>query len=216
MTYFNLINNFDALSIELQKAWESVQDKSTLIDQATKGETKKLHPIRLANGFFDQYAPDHLSGIDIGCGFCPVNETFRRFDILYGDGNADTMDEVSNNKFHTVHACHLLEHISQPDIAIKNWFRILKPQGHLVVVVPHRDLYEKSKTLPSKYNQDHKWFWLPDKTEPPHTLGLKQLVEKNLANFEIVSLKTYDDGYQGNGDDHPSGNYSIEIVVKKL
>ncbi len=204
------------LAQALQQAWDAAPDKDKLKEEALKGETRKLHAARKALGWYEKFAPEHLSGIDIGCGFCPLNETFRRYDVLFGDGDATTMDDVSSNLFHTVYACHILEHLSQPDIAIKNWFRLVKPGGHLIVVVPCRDLYEKKKTLPSNYNPDHKWFWTTYENEPPHTLGLAKLIEKNLWDFNIKHLQVYEDGYFANGDDHPGGNYSIEAVVAKL
>src|SRR3546814_12230808 len=39
---------------------------------------------------------------------------------------------------------------------LRNWFRILKPGGHLIVTVPDEDLYEQG-IFPSAYNPDHKW-----------------------------------------------------------
>jgi len=36
-------------------------------------------------------------------------------------------------------SCHSIEHIANPIMALKEWMRILKPNGFLVLAVPHRD-----------------------------------------------------------------------------
>ena len=214
-----LLQLFKGTEIEqtLQKMWEDNPDKAFITQEANKGEANKLKPIRLTNGFFDLYAPEHLSGIDIGCGFCPVNETFRRYDYLLGDGDAMLMADISDNKFYTVHTCHLLEHMSDPVMALQNWVRITKPSGHIIVVVPDRDLYEGKKERPSSRNPDHKFFYTSHKHELPHTLGLEELAITSCPNTNIVQLTVYSDGYKAcpNGG-HPDGNYSIELVLQKL
>ncbi len=45
------------------------------------GETRKAHARRLKEGWYEKYAPSDKSGIDIGCQYDPLNETFRRYDI---------------------------------------------------------------------------------------------------------------------------------------
>jgi len=111
---------------------------------------------------------------------------------------------------------HVLEHLVDPVTALRNWYRILQKDGHLIVVVPHRDLYERKKELPSLGNDDHKWFFLPDKTEAPCTLGLVQTVKKALGeDVNIVSLQVLNEGYQAKEGEHPLGEFSIEIIIKK-
>ena len=47
---------------------------------------------------------------------------------------------------------------------MRNWFRVLKPGGHLIVTVPDEDLYEQGQ-FPSTYNADHKWTFTIFKSE---------------------------------------------------
>lgn len=181
-------------------------------------ETKKAHPRRVREGWFDRYAPPHLSGIDIGCQADFLNATFRRWDTIYGDGDATVMEGVPDGAFTTVYASHLLEHLDDPLTALRNWWRILRPGGHLIVCVPHRDLYEKRVALPSRWNGDHKTYWLPEwaaPEDPPHTRGLRQALAEAIPDGEIVALRILDEGYEANGDGHPGGEYSIEAVVRK-
>jgi SAM-dependent methyltransferase len=182
-------------------------------------ETLKSHDRRKREGWFEKYTKSHLSGIDIGCGHDPLNESFIKYDRMLGSGDAQTMDDQPDNYFHTVYASHVLEHMHDPMKAILNWYRILAPNGHLIICVPHRDLYEKKTTLPSRWNGDHKTFWLPDRTEPPVTLSLNDCVKETICRFakaEIVSLRVLDENYVSNGPDkHSSGEFSIEIIIKK-
>lgn len=179
-------------------------------------ETSKSFMRRLKEGWFEKYCPADKIGIDIGCGHDPVNHTFRRFDKIFGDGDATLMEGFPNNTYWTVYTSHLLEHLHEPEKAIKRWYELVKPGGHLIICVPHRDLYERKKTLPSKWNIDHKWFWLPNKEEYPHTKNLLKTV-KECTNGLIVLHRVLDEGYDYNLplDKHPVGEYSIEIIVKK-
>lgn len=179
------------------------------------GETKKSRQRRLREGWFDQYAPENLGGIDIGCGIDCLNQSFMRWDAIYGDGDATYMDNVPDNSFFTVYASHILEHLEDPIEAVRNWWRILKTGGHLIVVVPHRDLYERKQTLPSLWNSDHKWLWLPEISDPPHTLSLKEVVSTATKRNDFL-IRVLDEGYRDRGvDKQPLGEYSIEVIIKK-
>lgn len=181
-------------------------------------ETSKARARRDREGWFDRYAPARLSGIDIGCQADFLNATFRRWDTIYGDGDATLMEGVPDGVFQTVYASHLLEHLDDPRTALRNWWRILRPTGHLIVCVPHRDLYEKRTHLPSRWNGDHKTYWLPDfaaPEDPPHTRGLRQAIGEAIPDGEVVCVKVLDEGYDPNGDGHAVGEYSIEAVVRK-
>lgn len=202
--------------------WECVppQDRRADADFHKKGqfgETHKAYERRLREGWFDQYAPADKPGIDIGCQYDCLNHTFRRWDIAFGDGDAELMDGVPDNTFHTVYASHILEHINNPKTALENWWRILKPDGHLIIMVPHRDLYEKRKTLPSQWNGEHKWFFLPEESEYPCTISIKDLVNKVIPDGEIVNLTILNNGYNYllPENAHPVGEFSIEIIVRK-
>lgn len=181
------------------------------------GETSKAHSRRLREGWFEKYAPADKIGLDIGCGDDPINMTFRRFDMMFKDGDAAKLPGIPSDTYWTVYASHVLEHIPFPMQAIKCWYRVVKPTGHLIILVPHRDLYEKKKMLPSQWNDDHKYFWLPEEEEPPCTKSLKNEVLSAIPNADIVSLRVLSDGYRAAHGEigHPSGEYSIEIIIKK-
>jgi SAM-dependent methyltransferase len=102
-------------------------------------------------------------GIDIGCGPDPISfyaelfplmRTVRNWDLE--DGDAQHLDGVPDASFDFVHSSHCLEHMRDPLVALRNWLRVLKPGGHMVIMVPDEDLYEQG-VFPSTFNADHKF-----------------------------------------------------------
>ncbi len=200
---------------EVNMAWHKVA-----IDQEEKGykgETGKAYQRRLREGWFEKYAPEDKTGIDIGSQLDGLNHTFRRYDFVFGDGDCTDMAGMPNDLFWTVYASHVLEHLKYPQKAIKRWYEILKPGGHLIICVPHRDLYEKKRFTPSNWNPEHTYFWLPDKEEPPVTKCLRTEVLAAIPNANIVEYKVLDEGFDYSipKDEHSVGEYAIECIVKK-
>jgi SAM-dependent methyltransferase len=195
---------------ESQKRWKEIEE------MAGAGETRKAYGHRLRDGWFEKYAPEDQPGIDIGCQHDPLNQTFRRYDLIFGDGDAQHMFGVPDESFQTVYASHVLEHIRNPAEALQNWYRILKPGGHLIFMVPHRDRYEKKKELPSYWNHDHKWFFMPSESEAPNTIGVLPLLMKALPESLLVSLTVLEEGWEETPSDHHAvGEFSIEAIVRK-
>ncbi len=56
----------------------------------------------------------------------------------------------------TVLAAHVLEPIVDYKPVLRDWLRVLKLGGHMVIMLPPRDLYERLPDLPSRWNGDHK------------------------------------------------------------
>lgn len=177
------------------------------------GETAKAHDRRVREGWFDEHIRD--PGIDIGCQRDPLNHTFRRWDVIFGDGDAQKMEGVPDGTFMTTYASHVLEHVEDPVEAIRNWWRITAPGGKLIIVVPHRDLYEGKTELPSHWNHEHKSFWLPDSAEAPHTRSLRATIAEAIGGMVACSLRINDEGWSKEPGRHAAGEYSIEAIVKK-
>lgn len=180
-------------------------------------ETSKAFDRRMREGFFTKYIQNLV--IDIGCGpDGAISDECEKWDVCLGHGDATFMKGVADEVFDTVYSSHLLEHLYDPITAIRNWYRILKAGGWLIIVVPHRDLYEKKRLLPSTWNPDHKNFILPIWGEDPHTIGLLDTVQSALGHgFSLESLRVLSDGNTRKESNlHPDGEYSIEIIVKKI
>ena len=75
----------------------------------------------------------------------------------------------------------------------------MKRGGFLILYLPHRELYEKKKMLPSKWSSDHKHFFLIHKDENPDTIGLVPLIQRTLSNYKIVSVKECNKGHTISG-----------------
>src|SRR5262245_30759423 len=89
-------------------------------------------------------------GIDIGGAPDPLGQYVEQFPLMKSvhtwdirEGDAQYMAGVADNTYDFVHSSHCLEHLNDPAMGLANWFRILKPSGHLVVIVPDEDLYEQ-------------------------------------------------------------------------
>jgi SAM-dependent methyltransferase len=177
-------------------------------------ETNKSKKHRISDGWFDKYI--RYPGIDIGSSNDPIDEKFDLWDFCLGNTDATYMEGVSDNKYKTVYCSHIIEHLYYPLEGIKNWYRILASGGHLIILAPHRDLYEKRKKLPSRWNSDHKTFWLPEEYEPPNTFSLKHTILQAIPNANIVSLNVLNEDWCSESDlKHSNGEYSIEIIVRK-
>lgn len=180
------------------------------------GETSKAHRRRLESGWFDKYILPG-PGIDIGCGDDPLNDTFDRWDLANGD--ATHLREPFQN-YQTVYASHVLEHLDEPDLALLNWWSMVRPGGHLIVVVPHRDLYENRTRLPSLWNGDHRNFFLPFDEDERDTLSLSKMMcplyRLSHLDISVHSGPVIDlppmlrvDGVDANSE------YSIEGIARK-
>lgn len=96
-------------------------------------------------------------GLDIGCGpdlLKPPGCDVRGWDLP--DGNAQYLEGVPDGAFDFVHSSHCLEHMVDVPTAFKNWSRVVKPGGYLVITVPSWWFYELCQPLPSRFNHDHK------------------------------------------------------------
>lgn len=178
----------------------------------TKAETSKASPRRMREGFFEKYCKG--KGLDIGYGGDLLVPNCTGWDFEHGD--AQYLTGLQDESFDFVYSSHTIEHMVDPAVALKNWWRVVKKGGYLIVYAPHRDLYEKKKELPSRWNADHKHFFLLDHDEQPDTLGLTLLIAKNLMGYEFIYAMECREGHTVIAPErHSDGEYSIEVVLKK-
>lgn len=177
-------------------------------------ETSKAHERRRAEGFFAKYFNGH--GIDVGYGGDLVIPNCRGWDIENGD--AHELAGIPDAVLDFVYSSHLLEHLQDPARALRNWWRVLKPGGYLILYVPDRDLFERRQTLPSDFSTGHKHFFLLDRDDPPDTIGLIPLFRRELPGADVVYAKICDAGYcRGHMPMQMiiDVEYSIEVVAQK-
>lgn len=133
-------------------------------------------------------------GIDIGClrdkikddavGFDKDN--YPEVDVV---GDASKPLPFADQDFDYVYSSHCLEDIADTKGTLKEWLRILKADGHIILYLPHKELYHG-------FNADHKHdgFTEEEITKPLEELGC-----------EIVEC------YRDEAPDH----YSLVVVAKK-
>lgn len=165
-------------------------------------ETEKTNRLRGPD-----FMARHFAGrvIDIGSGGSPVTAHCEPFDVAEGD--AGRIDEVrEHGAYDCVHSSHCLEHMVDARDAIRRWWRLVRPGGHLIVVVPDEDLYEQG-IWPSRFNGDHKWsFRLGDKQPlwSPVSLDLRAMMAE-LPGATVVSAECQDQHY-----DHALYRHAVE------
>jgi len=76
-------------------------------------------------------------------------------------GEATSLDEIPDNSYDFILSSHSLEHTANPIKALKEWNRIVKPGGKLVLVLPdkrntldHKRAYTTFAHLLDDYNRD--------------------------------------------------------------
>lgn len=177
------------------------------------GETSKARQRRIREGFFLKYCQG--TGLDIGYGGDLLAKNCRGWDYEHGD--AQYLQGINESEYDFVYSSHTLEHLPFPEVAILNWWNVLKPGGYLILYVPHRDLYEKKTTLPSRWTPEHKHFFLLDRDEQPNTIGMIPFLNRNLSNHEIVEAKVCSEGHSIQDPEiHSDGEYSIEVIIRKV
>jgi ADP-heptose:LPS heptosyltransferase/SAM-dependent methyltransferase len=190
-------------------------------------ETSKAVQRRLHDpNFITRYLRGN--GIDIGSGNDPLGQYVELFPLMEScqpwdkeDGNAEEMILIDDARFDFVHASHVLEDTRNPARALESWFRILKPGGHLIVLVPDEDMYEQGQ-FPSTFNADHKWTFTIHKRHSwgKFSVNVIDLIEGLGDAAEIVKIEQLTSTYRyslprQDQTRTPIGEAAIEFVVRK-
>ncbi|MCH9835299.1 class I SAM-dependent methyltransferase, partial [bacterium] len=127
-------------------------------------------------------------GLDLGCGHSKAFPHFIGVDNghHWGTAGADiavkTCEDLSifaGQSMDFVFSSHLLEHIQDTKVALKEWWRVLKVGGRLCLYLPHKDLYPNCGQPGS--NPDHKHDFMPDDIEG---------IMKELGGWDMVRNET--------------------------
>jgi SAM-dependent methyltransferase len=190
--------------------------------ETSKSILRRLHDCRFATRYFVG------EGIDIGAGSDPLSlygeqfpgmRSLRIWDVA--DGDAQKMAGIADETYHFVHSSHCLEHLVDPLEGLRNWFRILKPGGHMVVLVPDEDLYEQGR-FPSIRNADHKNTFTIFKPRSWHdrSVNVTELLSRIGDAAQIVKIELLDASHRYGlpAFDQtltPIGESAIEFVIRK-
>jgi SAM-dependent methyltransferase len=190
--------------------------------ELSKSIQRRLHDANFATRYF------RGDGIDIGSGPDPLGNYIELFPLISSvrawdmkDGDAELMASCADEQFDFVHSSHCLEHMRNADIALKNWFRILKPGGHLLVIVPDEDMYEQG-IFPSTFNTDHKWTFTVFKTSSwsNRSRNLVDLIPPLGESADLIKLEQLTGSYRYalprlDQTQTPIGESAIEFIVRK-
>lgn len=104
--------------------------------------------------------------LDIGCGRYKTFPHFVGVDKYDYQGNTDIvvdsaekLDLIASQSCDAVFSSHLLEHIQDYKAALKEWWRVIKPNGYLCLYLPHKEFYPN---IGAEFtNPDHKHDFMP-------------------------------------------------------
>jgi len=190
-------------------------------------ECSKSIPRRLRDASFaTQYFRGH--GVDIGgkpdplslyAELFPLVESIRTWD--WEDGDAQQMASLADDCMDFVHSSHCLEHLQQPEEGLRNWLRIVRPGGHLVITVPDEDLYEQG-VFPSTFNRDHKWTFTIHKPQSwsERSINVLALIQSLGPSVEVLKIELLHATFRHGVPRYdqtltPVGECGIEIVLRK-
>lgn len=179
-------------------------------------EVRKSHCFRIHSGFYDRYC--HGNGIELGAQGYIKNKkvqgiTNRTMVMnLETEGYDGKKIPLADNIVDFVFSSHVLEHIEDWQEAFREWLRVTKIGGYIIIIVPHQFLYEKKRRLPSLYNSDHKRFYTP--------AGLLLEIESSLVpnSYRVIHMRDNDMYYEYDipPEIHAVGCHEIELVLKKI
>jgi SAM-dependent methyltransferase len=167
-------------------------------------------------------------GIDIGGAPDPLAQYHEQFPGMRSvrvwdlqDGDARLMHSIADESYHFVHSSHCLEHLTDPVEGLNNWFRIIKPGGYLIVLIPDEDMYEQG-VFPSTFNSDHKHTFTLYKTKSwsPVSINVLDLLKTLGSAADIQSIVQLNATFRYNSQRFdqtltPIGDCAIEFVVRK-
>jgi len=190
--------------------------------ECSKSIPRRLRDSRFSTRYFVG------SGIDVGGRPDPLTlyrELFpaitdvRTWDIE--DGDAQLMSGVGDDAFDFLFSSHCLEHLGDPVEGLRNWFRIVRPGGHLIITVPEEDLYEQG-VWPSTHNRWHRHAFTIMKSHSwcSDSRNLIDLVQKLGPAADIRKIEVIDDSYRFELPRFdqtltPIGECAIEVVIRK-
>jgi predicted SAM-dependent methyltransferase len=146
-------------------------------------------------------------GVDLGFGGDPITKSAIRVDMprpythvgeypVQLGGDAARLEWFSDNSLDFVYSSHLLEDFDDTKAALKEWLRVLKPGGNLIIFCPDEQIFRKHCADSGQpYNTNHK--------HGHFSLSFVKGLLSELGQCDII-LETF-----------PVDIYSFDLVVRK-
>ncbi|VTU02535.1 Methyltransferase type 11 OS=Acidiphilium sp. JA12-A1 GN=ACIDI_19c00220 PE=4 SV=1: Methyltransf_23 [Gemmataceae bacterium] len=192
------------------------------MNECSKAAARRMHTA----GFATHYLVG--DGLDVGSGSDPLSKVAHLFPLIRSvttfdlpDGDAQLLAKHPDDRFDFLHSSHCLEHVRDPREALRNWVRVVRPGGHLVVLVPDEDLYEQG-VWPSTFNPDHKHTFTVCKAKSwsPVSVNLTDLFAAVADRAEVLRVEMLHQTFQRSGTRRdqtltPVGECATEFVLRK-
>ena len=140
-------------------------------------------------------------GLDVGCGVDKVHPECTGLDVERRPGAIQGSAEklpFEDDKFDWVYSSHCLEHLDNPEKAVAEMARVLKPAGTLVLYLPYAYWYDKPMGNPTW----HKHQFLPS--------DVLKMVKQHWPDMWIVT-----DELRGKKRENDSHEYSFLLILKR-
>jgi len=144
-------------------------------------------------------------GLDIGCGPWKAWPHFISIDAKEEWVNLDwspdikmdgtLLDIFAAGSMDFVYSSHFLEHVEDTEATLREWWRVIKPGGYLVLYLPHKGFYPNIGE--PGHNPEHKHDFLPE--------DIVRVMER-VGSWDLVE----------NEDRNERDEYSFFQVYKKL
>ena len=149
----------------------------------------------------------------------PLMESVKTWD--WEDGDAQFLKGILDGSLDFVHSSHCLEHLVDSAEGLRNWFRVVREGGYLVITVPDEDLYEQG-IFPSTFNCDHKWTFTIFKTKSwsDRSLNLLDMLRQLGPAAEVVKIEQLSATYRFDLPRFdqtltPVAECGIEVIIRK-
>jgi SAM-dependent methyltransferase len=184
--------------------------------QRRLGDSNFLRKYFVGEGLDIGGKPDPLSLYNE---FFPLLKNVKTWD--WEDGDAQFLTGVADGKLSFVHSSHCLEHLVDPIEGLRNWLRVIKEGGHLIITVPDEDMYEQGE-FPSSFNRDHKWTFtvFKSKSWSHQSINLLEMVQELGSSAEVVKIEQLSANYRLNLPRFdqtltPVAECGIELIIRK-
>jgi SAM-dependent methyltransferase len=193
-----------------------------IVNESSKSIARRLH----TPGFVTHYFVGR--GIYVGSGNDSLGRYGRLFPLIQSitdfdlpDGDAQDLAKHADASFDFLHSSHCLEHVREPVTALRNWCRVVRKFGHIIVLVPDEDMYEQG-IWPSTFNNDHKHTFTicKQKSWSPVSINVTDLLHQVADLAEPVRIEQLHMTFQrgiGRVDQtkNPVSECAIEFVLRR-
>jgi len=158
------------------------------------GLRKYMYGVGLDLGCGDELAVDNAIGIDVAKGAATFN------------ADCSTLPWFSDGSMDFVFSSFLLDRIEDDEAALREWLRVLKPGGYLILYLPHADYYPSVQDVrsPEGRKRDYRTWDVVSRLQSGK-FGDVEIIESALR----LSGKSYDEC------DKDKDEYSFHVVARK-